>query len=156
MITVPYSDYAIEKITINCAALCEPKNPGGLGCWSFVATDEAGEEIAHRSGCLGAGPGISNNLASYRAVIAALTWACEFPAGAQVEILTDSQLVANQVSGNWVCNSDHLKPLRDEAAQLVKSLGADLRWIRGSENATAKDYAWIVYKEARAAERRRA
>jgi ribonuclease HI len=145
-----------KRITVKCAALCEPTNPGGFGCWAFVVFDYAGEEIAYQSGCLGTGPSISNNLAAYQSVIEALRWANEFSAGAQVEVLTDSQLVANQVGGNWGCNSDHLRPLRDEVVRLVNILDADLRWIRGSENVIAKRYAWRTYDETRAAEGRRA
>ena len=65
---------------------------------------------------------VTNNEAEYKALLAALVSlvrtiedAGQDPAGCDVRIVGDSQLVLNQVSGDWKCKKPHLLPLRDEA-----------------------------------------
>jgi len=55
--------------------LCEPVNPGGFACWGFYAVDAYGQRIGEGRGCLGHGPGMTNNSAEYQAAIEALRWA---------------------------------------------------------------------------------
>src|SRR5262245_50257980 len=106
-------------ITIKTASLCEPTNPGGWGCWGFIACAPDGAVITHQAGCLGRQPTMSNNLAAYHAVIEALRWASTHADSARVEILTPVKFIADQVNRIVECNADHLRPLRDEAASLL-------------------------------------
>ena len=69
---------------------------------------------------------VTNNEAEYRALLSALADlirtiedAGKDPAGCDVRIVGDSQLVLNQVSGAWKCKKRHLVPLRDQARALV-------------------------------------
>ncbi len=67
----------------------------------------------------------TNNEMEYRAVIHALKLARKGD-----HIMTDSQLVVNQVKGEWKINKEHLQPLCNKAQKLLKSSGAKLSWIR--------------------------
>ena len=60
----------------------------------------------------------TNNVAEYRALIAALEAARPFGARA-VEVRADSMLVIEQVAGRWKVKQAHLRPLRDEARALL-------------------------------------
>src|SRR5262245_27917404 len=106
-------------IRILSASLCQPRNPGGFGCWAYVALDQDGAVITYQSGCLGHGPDMSNNRAAYHAVIEALRWASRSADGKAVEILTPVRFIADQLTGAAECNAIHLQPLRDEAVALL-------------------------------------
>jgi len=58
-----------------CDGACLPVNPEGYATWAWVAVDPAGQAITSASGCLGHGPGQTNNVAEYAAVLQALRWA---------------------------------------------------------------------------------
>jgi ribonuclease HI len=63
------------SLLINCDGLCEPRNPGGWACWAFVVHKAIDDEFIHDDrGCIGAGDGMTNNLAEYTAVLEALRW----------------------------------------------------------------------------------
>ena len=128
--------------------LCEPRNPGGWACWSWIAYAD-GQRVDEDSGCLGHGPGMTNNVAEYQAAIEALTWAHQHADGASIELCGDSLLVINQVRGQWKCNAEHLQPLRDRMVELVNETGAQLRWIPREENTEADALCWRAYREAR-------
>jgi ribonuclease HI len=76
---------------------------------------------------------VTNNVGEYRAVIWALTKAkiCRWK---DVEILTDSQLVVEQVNGAWMCRKAHLKPLLQQVRELLGQTVATLRWVPREEN----------------------
>ena len=82
---------------------------------------------------------VTNNVGEYQAVILALEWASKTPQIDWVEILTDSQLVVEQVNGAWNCNYKHLLLLRDKVRELVKELeskeaSVQLIWIPRENN----------------------
>jgi probable phosphoglycerate mutase len=60
----------------------------------------------------------TNNVAEYRALIAGLEAAREFPARA-VEVRGDSKLVIEQVRGAWKVRQAHLRPLVDDVRRLL-------------------------------------
>jgi len=60
----------------------------------------------------------TNNVAEYRALIAGLHAAQQFPARA-VRVLADSMLVIEQLAGRWKVKQEHLKPLHAEAHALL-------------------------------------
>ena len=77
---------------------------------------------------------VTNNVGEYQAVILALEWAKRLKR-MHVELLTDSQLVVNQVSGLWKCRMKHLLPLRDKVRGLLGcSCPTELKWIPREEN----------------------
>ena len=80
---------------------------------------------------------VTNNVGEYRAVILALEEAHRWSIK-QVELLTDSQLVVEQVKGNWKVRHKHLLPLRDRVKELLTALNGTLEWIPREENLAGK------------------
>ena len=78
---------------------------------------------------------VTVNVGEYQAAILALS-VCRL-ISEEVEILTDSLLVVNQVNGLWKCKKPHLLPFRDYARLLMES-GATLKWIPREENLAGK------------------
>jgi ribonuclease HI len=54
------------------------------------------------------------------------------------EVLTDSQLVAYQVSGKYKMKADNLRPLYDCAKGLSRLKGVPVKWIRREQNIADK------------------
>ena len=79
----------------------------------------------------------TNNSGEYKAVILALAIAIVVKLE-EVEVLTDSQLVAKQVSGEWACRAKHLLPLRDRVREFAQLTKATIRWIPREENLAGK------------------
>ncbi len=135
-------------ITICCDGLCEP-NPGGHACWAFIATDSNGRKVGSEYGCMGSGSGMTNNIAEYRAVLNALTYAAAKGWHDNLLIQTDSQLVINQIVGEWACNSAALQPLCCQAQVLGQQLGALFQWVPRAQNTEADALSRRAYMEAR-------
>ncbi|MCL4208337.1 ribonuclease HI family protein [Patescibacteria group bacterium] len=67
----------------------------------------------------------TNNVAEYRAVIAATKWLQDFSSQNEiekVEFYLDSKLVVEQVKKNWKINESHLQDLAREVWQELKKL----------------------------------
>jgi ribonuclease HI len=81
------------SIVVNCDGLCEPRNPGGIATFGWLARRD-GEVIGSGCGVVAKGPKATNNLAEYTAVIRALEWLLdEGFAKEVVRLRSDSQLV---------------------------------------------------------------
>lgn len=72
----------------------------------------------------------TNNEMEYMAVLYAL----EHFAGSGDKILTDSQLVVNQVNGNWKVKQAHLFEFCQTAKTALDEKGCALTWIPREEN----------------------
>ena len=104
------------------------------GYGSYRIRTRQGHEVIER---LDFGPSVTNNIAEYRALIGALEDVASRieKAGRQVEefniaVKSDSQLVVNQVNGNWKIKRLHLRPLADKAkALLSKFQHTRLTWV---------------------------
>lgn len=92
-------------------------NPGPAAIGAVVS--DPGTDPPTRLGsvsrCIGE---TTNNVAEYRALIAGLEAAREFPARA-VEVRGDSKLVIEQVRGAWKVRQAHLRPLVDDVRRLL-------------------------------------
>ena len=124
--------------TVFCDGACEPVNPGGTGACAFAVFDGDGAElklVKAQAGTLPAAPSMTNNVAEYRALRAALLWLISQPTNGEVRIRMDSQLVVSQVNGTWKCNKEHLAVLRDECrALLAKMPSVKLSWVPREQN----------------------
>ena len=87
-------------------------NPGPAA-FAYVITRE-GQVISEEAGCLGTA---TNNLAEYTALVRALERAAEL-GGENLLIRSDSQLLVNQMNGQYRVKNSQLKLLYDEARQL--------------------------------------
>src|SRR5215472_15713327 len=90
-------------------------NPGPAGAGVYIEPEASrpAEELFEALGST------TNNVAEYRALILALRRAEELHAD-EVEILSDSRLMVEQMNGRFRVKADHLKPLLSEAVQRAK------------------------------------
>ena len=88
------------------------------------------------------GQSTTNNEAEYMTLIRALEElvngirkAGHDPRAFSVEVQGDSQLVIRQVQGQWKVSEPRLRPLRDQAQQLLRQFNrADLTWHRRAKS----------------------
>ena len=113
--------------------ICDP-NPG-TACWAFVVHDGTRVTVTQQGALAGLQ---TNNTAEYAGFGKALAWILTQPPG-EFTLYTDSQLVLNQVAGQWACNVERLEVLRDRCKELIeqiKEAGSkiELQWISGAKN----------------------
>ncbi len=91
--------------------------PSGIGVVLYKKGDEdgAGEPLAVVAEFIG---DATNNVAEYKALLRGLHEAL-LRGGDEIEIRTDSELMARQVMGRYKVNSPDLIPLHREAVQLM-------------------------------------
>lgn len=89
---------------------CEPCNPNGVASWGFLIYERNDKDriigpIHRDHGIVGEGEGMSNNVAEYSALIAALEYLLEYgeeiPRKEKILVRSDSQLLIQQMQGNW-------------------------------------------------------
>lgn len=116
-------------------------NPGPAAIGVYIA-DQSGKELARFGRRIGES---TNNTAEYLAVIAALLFLKEkwgqgnFSEVGKVEFLLDSNLVVNQLNGNYKIKQKHLMELALRVKSLEKEIGASIiyRHIPREQNRTA-------------------
>jgi ribonuclease HI len=110
-------------------------NPGPAAI-AAVATDPKGKVLAERSESVGKA---TNNVAEYKALLLGIELAGELGAD-EVELVGDSQLIVEQVRGNYKVKQDHLRPLH---RQVLSELDAVPKWsirhVKRDENARADE-----------------
>jgi PAS domain S-box-containing protein len=108
-------------------------NPGPAGYGAYVI-DGAGTVLAELSGAIGHA---TNNIAEYEGLIAALQWAVK--AGVTtLQIKGDSQLLIEQMKGNYKVKNEGLKPLYLKARMLVMQIGdVTFEHVRREQNKDA-------------------
>ncbi|HKM78855.1 MAG TPA: ribonuclease HI, partial [Candidatus Bathyarchaeia archaeon] len=128
-----------RRITINIDGACEPINPKGVATYAYVIRDGY-EKIAENSG-LAAEPyseNATNNVAEYTAYIRALENAKRLGLYGSIEVQSDSQLLVNQLNGNWKVKKPHLAVLYEQAIQLGKEFSsATIKWVPREQNTEA-------------------
>jgi ribonuclease HI len=93
-------------------------NPGPAGI-AAVATDSAGKVLAERAETIGEA---TNNVAEYRALVAALDWARRH-GHRQLHVRSDSLLLVQQMLGNYKVRNPGLQPLHARARMLAHEVG---------------------------------
>jgi ribonuclease HI len=110
-------------------------NPGPAAV-AAVVTDPSGEILAEHSEAIGEA---TNNVAEYRALLLGIDLARELGAD-EVELVGDSQLIVEQVKGNYKVKQDHLRPLHGQALKALEGLGKwSIRHVKRDENARADE-----------------
>ena len=93
-------------------------NPGPAGYGAYiVGPDDA--PLASLHGALGIA---TNNVAEYNGLLAALRWAAEH-GHTRVHVKADSQLLVEQMKGNYRVKNAGLIPLYGEAIRLTSRIG---------------------------------
>src|SRR5260221_2510302 len=89
-------------------------NPGPAAYAYIIARD--GHPLIEEAGCLGS---VTNNVAEYTALVRALERAAELR-GKQLQIQSDSELLANQMHGLYKVKNEQLKTLYRQAKELAE------------------------------------
>jgi ribonuclease H / adenosylcobalamin/alpha-ribazole phosphatase len=82
-------------------------------------TDEDGKVVAEVAEGIGVA---TNNVAEYRGLIAGLEKAVEVGVG-ELEVVSDSELLVNQMRGDYKVKNETLRELHAEASALADRLG---------------------------------
>ena len=108
-------------------------NPGPAG-YGVHIVDDLGNVLAELHGSLG---NTTNNIAEYNGLIAALQWAVDHGLK-QISIKGDSQLIIEQMRGNYKVKHEGLKPLYLKARMLVMQIGdVTFEHVRREQNKDA-------------------
>jgi len=136
-------------ILVNCDGLCEPVNPGGTACYGWVAYRD-GEKLGEGCGVVCSGPGATNNVAEYTAVIRALEWLLgRGLKDEDVEVRSDSQLCMFQLNGVYAVRSPRILPLYEEAVSLARRFRrVRFRWVPREQNGEADALSRRAYVSA--------
>lgn len=126
---------------------CMPRNPGGVAAFGFVIMKDG--RIVHEGSGVAAppGPGATNNVAEFRAIVEGLRWLGSRDAVAPL-VRGDSELVMDTLTGKKTLRAPHLLPLRDEARRLIEALGARLEWVPRERNADADRMSRVGFADA--------
>lgn len=116
-----------------------PTNPGHAGFAALVWLDGESDPVVcsrYLGNCY------TNNVAEYSGLIVGIKLAHHLKA-TEIYIKTDSKLVMNHVTGDWLCKKDDLKLFRDEARRLLEKHfpGAwKFKWVQRAKNNEADDF----------------
>ena len=131
--------------------LCQPINPGGISCYAFIVKNDgriiysdygvAGEPFSRDS---------TNNVAEYTALAKALQWLlANNYSTKKVEIRSDSQLVVNQLKGDYKVKARRILPLYKEVLFLMsKFQDIQIKWISRDNNREADKLTNKAYNKA--------
>ncbi len=121
-------------VHIDGSSLGNP-GPGGAG---ILVTDGDGRVICRRSIPLGV---VTNNQAEYMAFIEALRWLLKEQPRGEIEVLTDSQLLYEQMAGRYRLRDSDLARLAESARALMARLRIRLRLVGREKNTVADTLA---------------
>lgn len=109
-------------------------NPGPAGYGSVVRSAEHGAVLAESKEAIGRA---TNNVAEYRGLIAGLSEAARLGA-TEVDVLMDSKLVVEQMSGRWKVKHPDIAPLHQQATALAARFDrVTYAWIPRAQNSHA-------------------
>jgi ribonuclease HI len=110
-------------------------NPGPAGAGAVIVSPEG-----HIQARIGKFLGEStNNVAEYMGLILGLKRARAMGLR-ELDVLSDSELMVKQLSGDYAVKAEHLKPLHDEAKELLKMFpGITVRHVPREENKLADE-----------------
>jgi ribonuclease HI len=131
--------------------LCQPINPGGIACYAFIVKSDG--RIVHSDYGVAAKPfseESTNNVAEYTALAKALQWLLENNFNSKkVEIKSDSQLVVNQLTGDYKVKASRILPLFKQVLFLkTKFQDIQIKWIPRDQNREADRLTNKAYNKA--------
>ncbi len=131
-----------------CDGLCEPFNPGGVATYGYVLALPDGSHFEGWGLASPGGPGSTNNLAEYTAIIQALRRLHQLGWSGPVVVHSDSQLAIRQLQGRYAVRAPALRRLHREAAEAA-ALFASVRWqwVPRKQNRQADALSRRAYQE---------
>jgi ribonuclease HI len=125
-----------NRATVHFDGSCRP-NPGPMGVGYTLRLSDAPDEgrvLAYGGGQIGQG---TNNEAEYQAALVAIRHALRLGFW-HIDLVSDSQLLVNQISGVWAVRKAKLRRLCEEAqALLALPRSGTIRHVRREENEEA-------------------
>ena len=126
---------------------CLPTNTEGTACLGYVIKKN-GMVVAQGSHIVGEGRGMTSNVAEYHALIRALEEIQQRELkNDTILIRSDSNLLVNQMNGNWRVKAPLIKPLYWKAKRLADGLKLRLEWIPRELNEEADELSRVAYKD---------
>lgn len=126
-------------------------NPGGIACYAFLIKNK-GKIIYSDSGLAGEpfSNDSTNNVAEYVALVRALEWLIQSNLQSEkIEIRSDSQLVVNQLTGNYKVRAKRIIPLYTKVMQLKSVFHeVQIQWIPREKNTEADILTNKAYNKA--------
>jgi ribonuclease HI len=131
----PEAVEAVEVVEVQCDGGSRGNpGPAAIGAVVLDATVDPPRVLDSISECIGTA---TNNVAEYRAVIAALRAARAY-SPRLIRVRADSQLVIRQLEGRYKVKNEGLRPLYEEARLLLQEFDeVDLEHVRRERNVDA-------------------
>lgn len=109
-------------------------NPGPAGSGAVLIDSETGSVLAEIAMFIGVA---TNNVAEYRAVLAAVDVANEIAPDAELIVRMDSKLVVEQMSGRWKVKNEGMRDLFQSMQKSIGSRKITFEWIPREQNGKA-------------------
>lgn len=109
-------------------------NPGPAGSGAVLIDSETGSVLAEIAMFIGVA---TNNVAEYRAVLAAVDVANEIVPEAELLVRMDSKLVVEQMSGRWKVKNEGMQDLFQSMQKSIGSRKITFEWIPREQNGKA-------------------
>ena len=109
-------------------------NPGLSGSGAVIIDRQSGEILVEISEFIG---NATNNVAEYRALLAAVREAIKLDPQAHLEVRMDSKLVIEQMSGSWKIKHPDMQSLAIQVHQLLNGKAVRWVWIPREQNGRA-------------------
>lgn len=138
----------IPMITVYFDGLCYPRNPCGVAAYGYLIYRD-GEPIHKGFGAVGEGKGMTNNVAEYEGLKAAVQWLKDNGIKEKIVIKGDSQLVIKQMKGEWQVNSATSKKYVPVIKKLMEGMDVSLLWVAREENEEADKLSRVGYERYR-------
>jgi len=113
-------------------------NPGPAGSGAVLIDKESGSIIAELAIFIGVA---TNNVAEYRAVLAAIELANEMVPDADLLVRMDSKLVVEQMSGRWKIKNEGMQELSIQMTAAIGSRTIKFEWMPREQNTKADSLA---------------
>ena len=128
-------------MSVHYDGACGPTNPGGVASYGFVVRGSDNNIIHEGAGYVGEGPQMSNNVAEYEAVAAALQYILDRGwKDIEVRLYGDSMLTVEQMSGRWKFKGGlYLKSARKACYLGNKFKKISFTWIPREQNQEADE-----------------
>ena len=113
-------------------------NPGPAGSGAVLIDFNSGTILAEIALFIGVA---TNNVAEYRAVLAAIELANEIAPDAKLLVRMDSKLVVEQMSGRWKVKNEGMQDLAAQMHRAIGSREVTFEWIPREQNSKADSLA---------------
>lgn len=139
---------------------CIPMNPGGVATWGYALYNE-NELIDKVYGAVGEGDGMTNNVAEYNGLLAALKHVQLFNQKEKLLIIGDSKLVVETIGKRWGWQKTqsgkilgwkphkdhpHLRELAMQIMDILDTREYETQWIPREQNTECDELSNLAYR----------